>query len=131
MHSYARIRIILNQSDQWWFHMKFTALSQHKSYIFFWETKFFNSLLLSYLLEEKFSSKINLKNFNFVDLICLSFDFRFISNFFQSHWYQCIHITLTRIICISYCTVLSTIWPIFSEFLIFCWLISQAFRRVK
>ena len=32
---------------------------------------------------------------------------------------------------ISYRTVPSTIWPIFSEFLIFCWLISWAFRRVK
>ena len=28
-------------------------------------------------------------------------------------------------------TVLSTIWSIFSEFFIFCWLISRAFRRGK
>ena len=32
---------------------------------------------------------------------------------------------------ISYRTVPSTIWPIFSEFLIFCRLTSRAFRRVK
>ena len=32
---------------------------------------------------------------------------------------------------ISYHTVPSTTWPIFSEFLIFCRLISRAFRRVK
>ena len=32
---------------------------------------------------------------------------------------------------ISYGTVPITIWPIFSEFLIFCRLISQAFRRAK
>ena len=36
-----------------------------------------------------------------------------------------------RYICISYRTVPSTIWLIFSEFFIFCRLISQAFRRVK
>ena len=34
-------------------------------------------------------------------------------------------------ICISYRTIPSTIWPLFSEFLIFCRLISRAFRRVK
>ena len=34
-------------------------------------------------------------------------------------------------ISISYRTVPSAIWPIFSEFLIFCRLISQAFRRKK
>ena len=32
---------------------------------------------------------------------------------------------------ISYRTIPSTIWPLFSEFLIFCRLISRAFRRVK
>ena len=40
-------------------------------------------------------------------------------------------IILHHAICISYRTVPSTIWPLFSEFLIFCRLISQAFRRVK
>ena len=39
--------------------------------------------------------------------------------------------TNLKTICISYHTVPSTIWPIFSEFLIFCWLISRAFKRVK
>ena len=34
-------------------------------------------------------------------------------------------------LCISYRTVPGTIWPIFSSFLIFCWHISLAFRRVK
>ena len=40
-------------------------------------------------------------------------------------------IILHHAICISYHTVPSTIWPIFSEFLIFCQLISPGFRRVK
>ena len=40
-------------------------------------------------------------------------------------------ICLLTVIVISYCTVPSTIWPIFSKFLIFCRLISLAFRRVK
>ena len=34
-------------------------------------------------------------------------------------------------ICVSYCTVPSAIWPIFSGFLIFCRLISRSFRQVK
>ena len=34
-------------------------------------------------------------------------------------------------ICINYRTGPSTISPIFSKFLIFCWLTSRAFRRVK
>ena len=37
----------------------------------------------------------------------------------------------TQWVWISYCMVSSTVWPIFSEFLIFCQFISTAFRSVK
>ena len=40
-------------------------------------------------------------------------------------------VVFSSVMSISYRTVPGTIWPIFTEFLIFCRLIFRVFRRVK